>query len=245
MKTFDCKTSGFSLVEMAIVLVIIGLLLGGMLMPLSAQMDQRRISETQKALDEINQALIGYAIVNRRFPRPATSSTNGAENPAACATQAACSGFIPWATLGVTKLDSWGKIFRYSVTPNFAGGAAGTAAFTLDATVATKTVQTRDSAGALVYQVGQAVCSLTNQCVPVVVFSQGKNNWGTGDTGNAFADNSSTNADEDANEASSINFITRSISEGTAAPGGEYFNLVSWLNLNTLFNRMVAAGRLP
>jgi len=44
---------------MAIVLVIIGLLLGGLLMPLSAQLEQQRISETQKYLDQIREALLG------------------------------------------------------------------------------------------------------------------------------------------------------------------------------------------
>ena len=53
--------AGFTLVEMAIVLMIVGLLLGGLLVPLSAQMEQRNVTETRKQLDEIQQALIGYA----------------------------------------------------------------------------------------------------------------------------------------------------------------------------------------
>ncbi len=61
------KRAGFTLVEMAIVLVIVGLLLGGLLMPLSAQVEQRRIGETQKALDEIKEALVGFAIANTIF----------------------------------------------------------------------------------------------------------------------------------------------------------------------------------
>jgi prepilin-type N-terminal cleavage/methylation domain-containing protein len=47
--TVKMNRAGFTLVEMAIVLVIVGLLLGGLLMPLSAQIEQRRIGETQKA----------------------------------------------------------------------------------------------------------------------------------------------------------------------------------------------------
>ncbi|MDP2785976.1 MAG: prepilin-type N-terminal cleavage/methylation domain-containing protein, partial [Sulfurimicrobium sp.] len=74
MKTHRNNAFGFTLVEMAIVLIIIGLLLGGLLMPLSAQMEQRRISETQKTLDEINQALIGFAVANKRLPCPSTQT---------------------------------------------------------------------------------------------------------------------------------------------------------------------------
>ena len=131
-------SGGFTLVEMAIVLVIVGLLLGGLLMPLSTQVEQRRIGETQKALDEINQALIGFAVANKRLPRPATSAMNGAENPVQCPTDTACSGFIPWTTLGVTKLDAWGKIIRYSVTPAFANANIALI------TVANRKVLTRD-----------------------------------------------------------------------------------------------------
>ena len=62
---------GFTLAELTIVLIIVGLLLGGMLIPLSAQTDIRYRSDTAKALADIREALIGYAIVNGRLPCPA------------------------------------------------------------------------------------------------------------------------------------------------------------------------------
>ncbi|MBZ0095875.1 MAG: prepilin-type N-terminal cleavage/methylation domain-containing protein [Sulfuricella sp.] len=239
--SFQQAHSGFTLVEMAIVLVIVGLLLGGLLMPLSTQIEQRRISETQKALDEIKEALIGFAVANKRFPRPATSATNGVENPATCANDAACSGFIPWATLGVTKLDAWGKIIRYSVTPDFAN-----ASITL-ITVANRKVLTRDGAGATSYLIGQAgACTATQQCAPVVIFSHGKQRLGTTDTGVAIPDDTATNLDEDANNIGPTDYYQRTPSENTAAlMGGEFDDLVTWLSPNILFNRMVAAGQLP
>ncbi len=42
--------SGFSLVELAIAIFVIALLLGSILIPLSTQVEQRKTSETQKAL---------------------------------------------------------------------------------------------------------------------------------------------------------------------------------------------------
>lgn len=240
--TVKKNRAGFTLVEMAIVLVIVGLLLGGLLMPLSAQVEQRRISETQKALDEIKEALIGYAIANKRFPRPATSATNGVENPATCANDAACSGFIPWATLGVTKLDAWGKIIRYSVTPAFAN-----ASITLS-TVANRKVFTRDqTTGATSYLIGQVgACTTALQCAPAVVFSHGKLRLGTNDAGTAIADDTATNLDEDANNTGPTDYYQRTPTDSTAAAtGGEFDDLVTWLSSNILFNRMVAAGQLP
>lgn len=237
--------TGFSLIELAIVLVVVALLLGGLLVPLTMQMEQQKIRETQKSMEEIKEALIGFAIVNGRLPRPAISASNGAENAANCTTEADCTGFIPWATLGVSKLDSWGKVIRYSVTPAFAGDATGSEPFTLNATIATKAVQTRNNAGVLIYLSGQAACVSVNQCMPAIIFSHGKNNWGTGDSGSAIEDNSSTNVDEDVNNAAATNFISRTVTESATVTGGEFDDLVTWLSPNILFNRMVAAGRLP
>ncbi len=229
---------GFTLAEMAVVLVIVALLIAGMLLPLSAQQDIRARQESEKTLNDIRDALLGFAIANGRLPRPAVSAADGAER-AACATDADCSGFIPWAALGVKKLDGWGKLIRYSVTPAYAN-----AAITLTA-VANRTVQTRDSAGTAVYLAGQAACSTANQCVPAIIFSQGKNNWGTTDAGVALPDASATNADEDANDAGPTNYFSRLASTDTAATGGEFDDMAIWLPTTILVNRLITAGKLP
>jgi len=39
--------------------------------------------------------------------------------------------------------------------------------------------------------------------------------------------------------------VQRAPTEGTAASGGEFDDLVIWLPPGILFNRMVQAGRLP
>lgn len=230
---------GFTLVELAIVMFVVALLLGGMLLPLSAQQDIRARQETDKTLSDIRDALMGFAIANGRLPRPATSATDGSEAIAICADDAACSGFIPWAALGSAKLDGWGKLIRYSVTPAYAN-----AAITLS-TPANRTVQTRDTAGTAVYLTGSNCLPTPNQCVPAVIFSQGKSRWGTTEAGLALADGSATNADEDANNVGPFNYFSRSPTDNTATTGGEFDDSVLWLSGNTLFNRMVAAGKLP
>jgi predicted nuclease of predicted toxin-antitoxin system/type II secretory pathway pseudopilin PulG len=230
---------GFTLIELAIVMFIVSLLIGGMLLPLSAQQEVRSRQETEKVLADIRDALIGFAITNGRLPRPATSATNGAEVAAVCADDAACSGFVPWAALGTAKIDGWGKLIRYSVTPAFAN-----ATITLS-TIANRTVQTRDSAGTVAYLAGGASCTTPNQCVPAVIFSHGKSRWGTTDAGLVLVDGSATNADEDVNETGPTNYFSRSPGENTGVTGGEFDDITIWLSGNTLFNRMVAAGKLP
>jgi prepilin-type N-terminal cleavage/methylation domain-containing protein len=222
---------GFSLIEMAVVLFVITLLIGSLLVPLSTQVEQRQISDTQKALDEVREALIGYAITNGRLPRPAVSFVNGAER-SNCSNDADCTGFVPWTVLGTARLDAWGKIIRYSVTPAFAN-----AAFTLS-TSATKTIQSRSPNSP--FALGTMVTG-----VPAVIFSHGPNNWGTSNTNTAFPDSSATNVDEDANAGATTTFIYRTFSANTGATGGEFDDLIVWLPMTVLANRMVAAGKLP
>jgi prepilin-type N-terminal cleavage/methylation domain-containing protein len=53
---------GFTLIEMAIVLIIVTLLIGGLTVPLAAQIQARRVVETNKTLDEAREAIMGYAM---------------------------------------------------------------------------------------------------------------------------------------------------------------------------------------
>lgn len=68
------RPAGFTLIELAMVLFIVALLIGGLLMPLSAQYEVRGRQETEKALANIREALIGFAVVNGRLPCPAVAS---------------------------------------------------------------------------------------------------------------------------------------------------------------------------
>jgi prepilin-type N-terminal cleavage/methylation domain-containing protein len=71
MTRFLSRSSGFTLVELAMVLFIVSLLIGGLLMPLSAQNEVRGRQETDRALANIREALIGFAAINGRLPCPA------------------------------------------------------------------------------------------------------------------------------------------------------------------------------
>jgi prepilin-type N-terminal cleavage/methylation domain-containing protein len=235
------RKRGFTLVEIAVAIFIIALLLGSMLVPLNVQVGQRKISETQKTLDEIKEALVGFAVANGYLPCPAISATNGQEDRmGGICTAGKRHGFIPWVTLGVAKLDGWGNIFRYSVTPAF---ASDTSLFSLT-TSPDITVHTRDATGALV--------SLTNaNSIPAVILSHGKNGYGGfNDHGVAQAFPASgwpaSYPDENTNASSATTFVSRVLQEaGAAGIGGEFDDIVIWLSPNILFNRMVAAGKLP
>ena len=123
------RKAGFSLLELAIVLLIVGLLLGGLIMPLSARMDQQKIDTTRQQLEQVRQALVGYALARDALPCPATPASSGL----ASATALGCTrqhGFVPAVTLGLPGtlnqdkllLDAWGSPIRYSVTNSDANG---------------------------------------------------------------------------------------------------------------------------
>jgi len=229
--------SAFTLVEMAIVLVIVGLLLGGMLAPLSAQMEQRRAADTARALEEARDALAGFAARNGYLPCPAISASNGLEDRAGtrCSNERRL-GFLPWATLGLPKLDAWQHLYLYSVTPAFSDSGA---LFRLS-TPRDITIASRDAAGALV------PASAQND-IPAVVLSQGRNGFGAfSDVGVQAADMGQGNVDEKSNfQADGRMFVARDRADNPAAAGGAYDDIVVWLSPNILFNRMLAAQRLP
>ena len=232
---------GFVLIEVAIALLVLALILGGILAPLNAQVEQGKIRDTNKVISDINEALLGYVMINGRLPRPATSSINGVENAAACGSvpgsdpEEVCKGFIPWTTLGSGKLDAWGNIIRYSVTPAFANSA-----FALT-TVGTKTIHEGDPALPLAEK------------VPVVVWSNGPQNFGTNGTGAVRANNSSgvTNKDEIFNNTAVLFFISRVSTNNSAATnssgavGGEFDDIVTFIPTAILVNKAIAAGKLP
>jgi len=137
----DRITSGFTLAELAVVLAIVSLLLGGMLMPLGTQQEIRSRQETVRALAMIHESLIGFALVKGRLPCPAAPEiatgtggvcpADGAASVAGCeATTGAGAGLacrspegvLPWASLGLPEADAWGNRYTYRVSTRFARG---------------------------------------------------------------------------------------------------------------------------
>ncbi len=230
--------NGFTLVEMAVVLVIIGLLIGGLLIPLSAQLDQRSYSETRRNMDEAKEALIAYGMSHSYLPCPAISFQNGAEDRNASGNCNKRVGFLPWAELGLPQIDSWGHLYKYSVTLAYANKNLKISVTPL--TVSDITIQTRSAVGAII--------NLSNlNAIPAVIMSFGKNAGGaTNNDGSVVVNTSTTNIDERNNAITvGTNFMSRDISENSSIPGGEFDDLVIWLSPNVYLNRMVSVGQLP
>src|SRR5688500_10078736 len=126
------RQGAFTLVEMAVVLAIIGLLLGSLMYTLSAQTEQRARGETQRTLEQAREAILGYAVANGRLPCPASAASMGVESPAGggdCTNY--YDGFLPAVTLGFQPVDSqgfaldaWNNRIRYAVARNLNAAAS-------------------------------------------------------------------------------------------------------------------------
>lgn len=230
------RQHGFSLVEIAIVLVIVGLMVGGLLTPLTVQLEQRKTAETQRALDDAREALVGFALRNGYLPCPAISASDGQEDRSGSrCTGERRDGYLPWATLGLPRLDAWQHLYRYSVTPAFADSAIH---FKL-VTARDITVYTRDGLGNLAPATAPAD-------IPALILSHGRNGYGaTSDAGLLIRNSTRSNQDEQHNASAEFDFIARNASDNPALPGGEFDDMVVWVSPNILFNRMVAAQVLP
>jgi prepilin-type N-terminal cleavage/methylation domain-containing protein len=234
---------GFSLIEMMVTIFILSLLLSSILFPLISQIDQRRISETERRLELVKEALIGYALTHRNLPCPAKSSTDGTEDRISGGTTCRLVsgvpvrvGFLPWVTLGLEPADTWDNLFRYSVSPSHSNSDPA-ARFTLD-DLGDITIRTRNNAGTAV--------DMSNASIPVVILSHGKNGYGATTRGGAARFTPGGWVGDERDNANNSNiFYWRVRTERTTAAGGEFDDIVAWITPDILNSKMVAAGRLP
>lgn len=108
---------GFTLVEMAIVLLIVGLLLSGGINLLSTTSENANYKQTQNTLQELKDTLVTYYALNKRLPCPDSVAPFDGKEDASCTTPASLRGYLPYATLGIGGSgDAWGERIKYVVS---------------------------------------------------------------------------------------------------------------------------------
>ncbi len=252
--------NGFSLVEMAVVLMIVALLLGGVILTLSAREDQRATAETQRRLEAASDAVIGFALAYKRLPCPAAGAT-GDESLASgtTATGGPCTsnfgGFLPGKTIGFQPLDAqgfavdgWGNRIRYAVASAVVAStcSAGTPHLTSLNNLKANGVgcrpndlvicqsSTGTNPGASPPSCGTAQSVTNQETVAFVLLSTGKNGTGGAATG----------PDEAANTNGDAVFISRE--QGTIETAtGVYDDMLLWVPAGVLYSKLIAGGVLP
>ncbi len=218
---------GFTLTELTVVLVIVALLIGGLVFPLSAQRDVQRLNDTRTQLAQIEAALLGYAAIYGHLPCPDTdedpdSAGYGIEN-APCDASVLTEGFLPWKTLGVPQFDPWGGPRTVDKSPR-----TGDWRYRVDRYFTKYLTLEKDfpaTADALVIQdhLGNALTSGSERPV-AIVFSAGPNLVADGENVRYEQANGRYEAGE------------RTVT---------FDDMLIWIGRPILFNRMIAAGRLP
>lgn len=228
------SASGFSLIEMAIVLIVFSLLAGGIMVSLGTQQDIQKTSEVRRQMLDIREAILGYAVTNGRLPPPADPTKPNNDSNAGLIDEGRITGVIPWVTLGLPETDPWGQRFTYRVRDQFA-----------DAIALNTTAPCSLTPGPA--QASFALCSEGNITVtdgtvtiatklPAIIVSHGKNGLGGyRSDGNVVAGAAGDELENANNDAS---FVSRTQTSN-------FDDEVIWIPLFNLMSRTIAAGRLP
>jgi prepilin-type N-terminal cleavage/methylation domain-containing protein len=167
------RQRGFTLIEVAISMVILGLMLTGLVVSLTQQLQQRRLMDTRTTLAQANDALIAFVTANARLPCPATAASSGIEAVGLPGVCTAAAGFLPAVTLGLPNLDANGllndgwadgsvlnfpRAIRYSVARLLGTGQAN-ALTTASLGIATFPARTRSTVGTALAGVGPPIAN--------------------------------------------------------------------------------------
>ena len=266
-------TRGFTLIELAVVMAIVALLIGGAIYTLSAQVEQRSFEDTRRRLEQARELVLAFAVVNGRLPCPATSTSNGDEAPTGggpCTgylpNSTNTTGFLPGTAIGFQQVDSlgfavdaWGNRLRYAVSSNATQPTGSTgctapsnpAAFTTTATLKSNTI----------------ACAPLN----IVVCSASQNtnsgasppSCGTyGASGDArpvtnqktvvaviFSTGKNTavatGGADDAENVDNDGVFVWHEPRPSGAQGGEFDDQLTWITVGELYGKLIAAGVLP
>ncbi len=256
------RTRGFTLTEAAVVMIIVALVLGGLLAPLSAQNDLRASSETKAALVDIRDALIGFALANGRLPCPASpmiasgDAQAGVEESPLSTGCANVAGVIPWATLGLGETDAWGGRYTYVVNAkftrppplaSFAAGECSGSTYTPPLPTAagfalctTSDLSVKNTVGGTEIAAG----------VPAMIISHGKNGFGAFLSSGVQIPNTTDNDEIE-------NILIKDLTSGKWKGAGSekvfikktatstFDDELIWIPASLLYSRMITAGKLP
>ncbi|MBF0626797.1 MAG: hypothetical protein HQL91_01110 [Magnetococcales bacterium] len=174
MKKFRSRwraAAGFSLIEMAIMLAVLGMVLLGGGQAIRAQLHKRQFETAQEELRTIQSALLGFVTLHGRLPcADASMPPDGAEDTAPCRVD----GVLPWRDLQVKPVDSWGHLYGYRVTLSYADPALLPAPPPIRAVPA---LIAAASTGAITVRNEADSVDLASN-VPVLVLSHGRNGLG-------------------------------------------------------------------
>jgi prepilin-type N-terminal cleavage/methylation domain-containing protein len=263
----NLRQAGFTLMEVAIAIVIVSVLLGYTVAMLPLQQERKQYRAAEAEMDLIVDSLIAFAQVNGRLPCPDTTGNvhnkgvagvlDGQEDRTGTDACKSYYGFLPAATLGINGnynsdnqiLDPWSQPYRYAVSNfNFNGSGSNS---NLDyvteggirdeglSNVTPNLALCDDSA-----EIGDDLnCGAVTgieviPAVAAVVLSLGRENSTSNDGSTSSSNIQTENTDNFHNGLTDRVFIKSERRE-------DYDDVVRSLSNNLLITRMIEAGQLP
>lgn len=269
---YRSDTYGFTLIEVAIVLLILSVLAGSLLVPLSGTIQRAKVEQVESELaDEILPTLMAYSasrLVNANdtvyLPCPDCrndgSVCDGGDSVAGDGVEdrdsdGNCSvtwGVLPWVTLQGGFGDPWGGRYSYAVFDEYAtndpdlgiqlNSRTGHAAPDLY-------VRTQDGMDANADDDGLA--GSVGNGVSAVIISHGPNRKGgmsislDSDGNGVVFDAPPVDSDEEKNTDQDNIFFWRPPTDPSLSDIEEFDDIVVWLSTHRLRAFLVDAGRLP
>ena len=244
--------------EMAVVMVLIGIVMTMGLKMVVSTLENATYSETKSKQERVKLALIGYLRTNGRLPCPDITTDPAdlsyglqdrqtpADPDSACSAAGGVVTSVPWRDIGLSRddvLDGWGNFITYRVannidTINWTSKTVGTP-FTiaqLGSPTPSGLVGQERNGGGLTPIAPTPV---------VVVISHGKNGLGartvkgTQNTAPVAGTDELTNA-----TINSLNYVKRAITEDAAALGGAYDDVVMFITPQDLLQPLVSEGTM-
>jgi hypothetical protein len=243
-------------------------LIGSMINGFTIYQENSLIRQAQQDLKLIHEALIGYAIQNRRLPCPDIDGPGvlgfGQENQPACNAAGAGTvviGFLPFQDLGITGVvqDPWGNPYAYAVDAGFADNGAGGPTACAGATAGI-TFGACDLGNLRVYDTGNTApggcnfpCVAYTESAVAVFYSFGSNGYSLPAANYSSHEQSNiwnagvTGAPVgavvgSANDPQDRVYVSRTYSRSGAT---QFDDQIMWLPATILVSQMVKAGQLP
>jgi prepilin-type N-terminal cleavage/methylation domain-containing protein len=244
--------AGFTLIELAVVLFLVALLLGGLLGPVSLRLDAERRREGIAYLEEVRAALMGFALRNGRLPCPDNDGTpdglgNSSGNPSCPTTiPRTCNtyvGGLPYAQIGMPATDPWGRPLRYHVTSSFVADPRACSANipALQNSLAHLTLAV-DGGLSVSNRRANKTSFVAVQGAAAVLVSRGASDAGTARAGSDEANNLNTTTIL----SRPPNRVDQACSDTDVnQPSCHFDDLVVWIPATVLQYQLVTGGRLP
>lgn len=239
------KSKGFTLVELAVVLVIGATLLSAGLKILAVQSERAAINLTKKNQEAIKEALSGYLTRIGHLPCPDVDfdgrDTAADKDGANCLN---ASGAIPYADLGLTQdavQDGWDNYLTYIPSADWTQPVISESKY-ISITAGAILLNTRSKAG------GYATVTVNDPAagsgLAVAILSHGKNGYGSINAANilnAFPAGLIA-GDEEENSNDDPTIVKREYTDEIIDPHGAFDDIVMTISPEDLYTSLTAAG---